>query len=284
MRTDPETTRIVRSWLEEGRTALPDYVLDAVLDRIPATPQRRHPWSAWRSHQVNTMLKMALAAAAVVVIVVAGLTFLPREGGVGGPGAAPPRPSVSPSPTPAGSHQVVQMGVAGTGLNGVPALHLTAELPPGWTSSEFAARGDRAGPPDGSAFFVSLVDNTFADPCAHVQQSPKVGSSIAALTTAIGRIPNSTATQPVQTKVGGLDATRIDLTLAHNLPCMPTEFYLWQDSPNADWWALGVDEIISIWILDVKGQRVAIAARSYPGTSSAAQTELRGILDSIRFD
>ena len=43
MSTDRETTRIVRSWLEEGATALPDRVLDAVLDQVPTTRQRRHP-------------------------------------------------------------------------------------------------------------------------------------------------------------------------------------------------------------------------------------------------
>ena len=48
MSTDRDTTRIVRSWLEEGATALPDRVLDAVLDQVPATSQRRSWWPAWR--------------------------------------------------------------------------------------------------------------------------------------------------------------------------------------------------------------------------------------------
>ena len=48
MSTDRDTTRIVRSWLEEGATALPDRVLDAVLDQVPATSQRRPLWPARR--------------------------------------------------------------------------------------------------------------------------------------------------------------------------------------------------------------------------------------------
>ena len=56
MSTDRDTTRIVRSWLEEGATALPDRVLDAVLDQVPATPQRRPLWPAWRFRQMNTSL------------------------------------------------------------------------------------------------------------------------------------------------------------------------------------------------------------------------------------
>ena len=44
MSTDRDVTRIVRSWLEEGATALPDRVLDAVLDQVPSTSQRRPRW------------------------------------------------------------------------------------------------------------------------------------------------------------------------------------------------------------------------------------------------
>ena len=110
MSTDRETTRIVRAWLEEGVTALPDRVLDAVLDQVPATPQRR----AWRPARMvrlvdttrqrhalraprrytplNGLLKWAVAA--VVVAVVGGLAFVVLQPkappAVGGPVAASP--------------------------------------------------------------------------------------------------------------------------------------------------------------------------------------------------
>ncbi len=48
MSTERDVTRIVRSWLEEGATALPDRVLDTVLDQLPATSQRRAWWPARR--------------------------------------------------------------------------------------------------------------------------------------------------------------------------------------------------------------------------------------------
>ena len=35
MRTDPEVTRSVRSWLEEGVDRVPDRVLDSVLEAVP---------------------------------------------------------------------------------------------------------------------------------------------------------------------------------------------------------------------------------------------------------
>ncbi|HUQ44090.1 MAG TPA: hypothetical protein VM451_06735 [Candidatus Limnocylindria bacterium] len=95
MSTDRETTRIVRSWLEDGVTALPDRVLDTVLDQLPATPQRRSWWSAWRSNPMNTYAKLLAAAAAVLVVAVVGYQFLPRNGGPGG------QPTIAPSPSPA---------------------------------------------------------------------------------------------------------------------------------------------------------------------------------------
>ncbi len=98
MSTDRDTTRIVRSWLDEGTTAIPDRVLDAVLDQVPTTPQRRPLWPAWRIREMNNPLKLAIAAVAVVVVAIVAITLLPGSGGVGGPGPLP-TPSESVTPT-----------------------------------------------------------------------------------------------------------------------------------------------------------------------------------------
>ena len=67
--------RIVRSWLEPGLTTLTDDVLDAVMDQLPATPQRRR-WSARRIADMNRLAKYAIATAAVVVIALVGFNLL----------------------------------------------------------------------------------------------------------------------------------------------------------------------------------------------------------------
>jgi hypothetical protein len=103
--TDRDTTRIVRSWLDEGATRLPDHVLDAVLDRVPATPQRRITWwPARRLQPMNSMLKYGLAAAVIAIAALLGYSYFVAPN-VGSPGLGDPTPT--PIPTLAPSPSVV---------------------------------------------------------------------------------------------------------------------------------------------------------------------------------
>ena len=111
MSTDRDTTRIVRSWLEEGVTALPDRVLDAVLDQVPATSQHRPWWPARTFREMNQALRLAIAAAAIMVVAIVGINLMPGSGVVGGPA---PSPSPSPSPTPTPPPTAESSGKAGT--------------------------------------------------------------------------------------------------------------------------------------------------------------------------
>ena len=99
MSTDRDVERIVRSWMDEGVTQLPDRVLDLVLDQLPATPQRRPSWLARRFPQMNTYARLGLIAAAVVLTAVVGIGLFERS--VGGPPVptASSAPSIAPSPT-----------------------------------------------------------------------------------------------------------------------------------------------------------------------------------------
>ena len=122
MNPERDTTRIVRSWLENGVTDLPDRVLDTVLDQLPSTPQRRHRWQARRFTRMNATLKIAIAAAAVVVVGVIGLNLLPgaAQPGVGAAPTAAPTATAAPSGAqcvadPVPSHLGRASNPAGTG-------------------------------------------------------------------------------------------------------------------------------------------------------------------------
>jgi len=96
--TDRDVERIVRSWMDEGVTVLPDRVLDLVLDQIPATPQRRASWPARRFSTLSSYARLGIAIAAVVLAAAVGIGIYTNS--TGGP---PPGPSASTTPSVAGS-------------------------------------------------------------------------------------------------------------------------------------------------------------------------------------
>jgi hypothetical protein len=97
--------RIAEAYMADGPTVLPDRVLDAALDEVHLTRQRRSLARVpWRYPLMNTYAKIALAAVVVIALGAVGLAIF-RPGSspnVGGPPAASPTPSAAPtaSPTP----------------------------------------------------------------------------------------------------------------------------------------------------------------------------------------
>jgi hypothetical protein len=133
------------------------------------------------------------------------------------------------------------------------------------------------------AFIVSIVDDTFTNPCVHFPRSPKIGPTVADLATALGEVPDTTATKPVQTTIAGHAATYIELAIPATLPCTPTDFYLWQDSPGGDWWVQGLNETARIWILEVGGRRIAFLTHAYAGSGPDPKAVFQSILDTVVF-
>ena len=88
-----DISRLVRSWLLEDEHDSADHVLQNVLGLVDTTRQRRSWWPARRYADMNTYTKLALAAAAVVVVAVLGYNLIPRLGIVG--------PGATPAPSPA---------------------------------------------------------------------------------------------------------------------------------------------------------------------------------------
>jgi hypothetical protein len=236
---------------------------------------------------MNSTLKMAFVGAAVVVVAGAGIACGPAAVAPSSAAVAPSSAAVAPSSAvpsssePSAGNQADRMTIAGSTEAGL-TQHITVKLPKGWENNDVAAARGTAGPPEGMGFRVTLVDNTFKDPCAHVERTPKIGSTVDALTTALGEIPNATAKQPVQKTIAGHPATYIELAFPASLPC--AKFYLWQDSPGGDWWLNGPNQLVQVWILEAGGQRVTLSALSYPATPEAAKAELQEILDSIVFE
>ena len=84
-----------RPALARGRAdRMSDRALQAALDEVHLTRQRRARWPAWRIFDMNSTIRLAIGAAVVLVVAVIGLNFVPT-GSRGGR-----RPGRIPTPTP----------------------------------------------------------------------------------------------------------------------------------------------------------------------------------------
>ena len=140
MSTDRDTTRIVRSWLEDGVTQLPGSVLDGVLDQLPATHQRRATWwRARRPFEMNKILAFSAAAVAIVVVAIVGIGLF----GPTGPNFGAPEETPIVTPTP--EAQALVVGAHGPGtFTTTPGgdnpdenpPRITFDMPEGWSATQ----------------------------------------------------------------------------------------------------------------------------------------------------
>ena len=228
MTADRDTERIVRSWLELGATRLPDHILDAVVDQLPATPQRRAWWPAWRFAQMPTNLKLAMGAAAVVLVAVIGYNLLPgrSDSGVGGP---VPSPTATPLPTASpvalGPTDINRSLPAGRYHQGTPFLApFAVTLPSGWIPYA-PATGEMSlsGPPDQNGqqpfFGAFVIERISLDPCredpaasATPAGSAKPVGTAADIRAALAAMPGFQVGPVTPVTVDGNPALHFDLT------------------------------------------------------------------------
>jgi len=294
MSTDRDTTRIVRSWLEEGATALPDRVLDAVLDQVPATRQRRSWWPA-RRFDMNTYTKLAMTAAAVVVVAVVGYNLLPRTGSVGVPATPSPTQSASPAP-PAMLEQAPQAACSPGGgaldclapgnyrLTGnVWPAEITLGVPAGWfewlpytdrDAYDAVLVGPSTGGGSGWGLVFSVVDTVAKDPCDPTKgkYNRAETGTVDGLVAAMSGWPGFAVTAPVPTVVSGYSQQLVKLTSTRTVT----------DCPNGSVWTIpqggsvdaypmvgapGKSRAGTCRIVDVNGTLLVIMATDFPQTS-----------------
>jgi hypothetical protein len=277
--TDRDVERIVRSWMDEGVTQLPDRVLDLVLDQIPATPQRRAPWLARMFSLTNNPTGLALTAAVVVALVL-GITLLtrPSVGDHTEPTPTPtPRPSANPISVPGATWPL------DAGIYSLPSfpLEITFEVPAGWHScsdslvEQSVCYTPTDFPFDTRVSFL-IVENVVADPCSPGEEAlePPVGPSIDDLVAAISSLAGFEASTPVEVTVAGYHGKRFTLTTPRDPGCALNTWST-QDRTNS----VSPGEVNLLHILDVNGTRLVITGDYYP--EGPAATERRAALEQI---
>ncbi|HJT64551.1 MAG TPA: hypothetical protein VJ839_07270 [Candidatus Limnocylindria bacterium] len=287
MSTDRDITRIVRSWMDEGVTQLPDRVLDAVLDQLPATPQRRPSWLARRFLSMNTYLKFGLAAAAVVAAVVIGLQVVGQPNIVGPPDASP-----TPARTPAPSSEAMPLPAPGAldpGVYLMPAafggVDFAFTVPAGWEIDRegFVRKNtDSDATLDittGVMFSAWTVDHVFADACVGEGTEQPVEETVDALAAALAsqvRPGRETRGPAPGLEFDGHPVEHVTLYAPGDLGECGGRLRTWPGL-NGDLnsgWPAGPGQTDDVYIVDVDGTRLVLVGSYWAETATEDRQEL----------
>jgi hypothetical protein len=305
MSADPETTRILRSWLDEGVTELPERVLDAVLDRVPATPQHRATW--WpvrRTPTMNKILGFGLAAAAVLVVAFLGIRLLGGGTNIGGPASSPsdeptptalPTPEPTPGPTPVVDVDFTTHPGEGSALRPgsyvidfAPPAEVTFTVPDtpfeGLPSAWYKAAYDWGPWHQSQSAVLSVVDvvNLYTDPCDPDLglRDPAVGPTVDDLVAALSSASWLEVTATSDATISGYSGQLVEYTGIEGMSECADLTNVWEVTGGGDSMQIpGAGDSQRLWILDVEGQRLVIGASEGPGFTD--QEGLQSIVDSL---
>ena len=225
--------------------------------------------------------RLALTATAAMVAVV-GLTLL--------------SPSSSPSATaqqPGSWHTVTENGVRFSfavrgwdtptkwddwaNFSSLP----TNKSPGGPISLNKSSGGAQSA--EGIIYWTSFPNGDYADSCARLL-GRSVGRSAAALATAVATAPGTKLVKgPSDVTLGGHPAKFVWLKV-RKYGCEPGFFYTWQDADGGMLWPrTPAGSTIRVWIIDVDGTRLFIAAITSKQATLRLKNEIYWIVQSIRF-
>jgi len=298
MTTERETLHTIGLWLEEGRTRLPDRVLDAVLDQLPATPQRRPSRPARTFPDMSALAKFEIAAAAVLVAIV-GLFFL-RGSGAGEVGNAPPAAVVSPSPSTARSTGLPPAPESGPIDPGryqllLPGGGLVAfGVPEGWTANGPRIVKNATTPTEMvlAAYLPGTryeVTDVYADACQSADQMEPVGPTVDNLVAALDA-QEGTDVVSTSFSAGSTVGRRIEIRETPGLDRSACRYGskgplpIWANEIGASRFTLThAGDWAVAYAFYVDGSRVVLAATFGPEATDEDVAEVDAILASFEF-
>lgn len=134
-----ELDALLSAYFRDGPTEAPDRVLDATIEQLSRTRQDRRRWQPWR-FEMSDRMRLGLAAAAAVVVLVAGVAILGRPQTP--PVASSPSPASSTGGSPLPSTSAVTAGPSPTGPTITPSIGLGKRAITRLTSAIGAAQRD----------------------------------------------------------------------------------------------------------------------------------------------
>jgi hypothetical protein len=240
---------------------------------------------------MNTPIKLAIAAAAVVVVAIVGFNLLPGTGNVGAPS-----PTASPSPSPTASP--VPLPASGSLEPGTytiddrrftQATHFVVTVPAGWTNDDpFIAKNRRQ--PGEVGLTTWVVSHVYTDSCQHTTDTlVDVGTSPDKLVDTLLALKSRVVSPPTDATIGGFPAKRLELSVPTDLDVSTCLFGAIKN------WPAGADEsgglccggpgfVDVVYVVDINGKALAVVARHMPGSSPQDLAELQAIIDSIKIE
>lgn len=293
---------LIRAFLDEGITELPDRAYDAVRDHIDRTRQRV-VIGPWREPRMSTFARLAIGAAAVLLVGVVGFSMVGSSRSPGTAGGPSPTPLTSPSPTPSQAAAPtpdvfppsyewpgrLAAGTYTTSLVWDPGVAFTFTVPNGWESGDINIKKD-----DRMSIQFYRADNVPVDSCTATPRDPAIGPSeddlIAALSTLV-----SFDAAPVPASLGGQSGSYVEFTVGPGLECDPSQFILVsmpEPICGVGCGGLGTfpwrviefttPEHNRLWALGIGRGRVVVDALWTDEATPADLAELQSVIDSIR--
>jgi len=267
--------RVLLTWFDDGPSTMPDRVVGNVAGRIARQPQRRS-WRLRGRPFMNTQIKLIAAAAAAVVLAVAGWNLLPKTGSVGGPpSAAPTAPPLPDGKLHAGDY-VMRV------VPGDPMTFLIT-APEGWQGfGGFFLGGTHASDaPTGVGISVNHDPEVVSNPCDSAAHTPGPGGSSPSIDDLVAAIESRADLQVsgvTDAVLAGYRGKRLDIQFPTTLACSNQYVFaepkgLYANGPANRW---------RVWLLDVGGQTAVVVLLDYAATPATDRAAAEAAIASIR--
>lgn len=253
---------------------------------------------------MSNTVRIALAAAAVVAVVLVGTSSLSRPTSVAPAPSDAPLPSIltqeptaAPAPSDANGDVQPPAGMLDPGTRyrlSRGGVALTFAVPTsGWSSDgEFWFRGHSASPEHTFLWFITFqgTPGIFTDPCAH-EGLEQFEDSLAGEAEAIAALPGTELVSgPSDVTVDGRAATYVAIRFPEDVGCSNTSYWLSHDPVcgarlECTGYPTWLGETMRTWIVDVDGAHFVFRAESrYADASPDLEVEIQQIVDSIQFE
>ena len=290
MSTRPDFDRSISAWLVgEAPDRAPKRLLLESRMRITATRQRWSWWPVRRIPEMTNAIKLVGAAAVLIAAIgIAGFYLLPNSDVGGAP------PSQSPRPSPTSTATYLPMGgplEPGRYYFLSRTNRITLTLPGGWISDTqgVAKHRDQAGEVGLGVVQPDPVTHVYADACHSAGTLREVGPSVEDLTAALMEQKGSTFSAPVDVTLGGYPAKRMVLTAPNardTATCRIGGLQIWANESETSFLALaaGPPGSLTLYIVDINGDRQVIGSPQRTDASSEDVAELADIISSLRIE